>query len=293
MRIVVTGGTGFIGRALCRALRGAGHAVTNVGRRAAYVPVPTVTWDQVGEAVRDADGIVNLAGESVAAGRWTPARRRTILDSRVVATRALATACAGIEKRPRVLVSASAVGYYGAHGDEPLDESAGPGTDFLADVCRAWEAEALRAEPLGLRVVRLRIGVVLAPDGGALGRMLLPFRAGLGGPLGSGRQVMSWIHRDDLVAMIVAALGAESWQGAVNATAPNPVTNREFAQTLGRVLSRPAVLPTPGFVLRLALGEMADMLLSGQRALPRAAQAQGFSWQHPALSGALAACGGG
>lgn len=290
MRVVVTGGTGFIGGALCRALRVAGHAVTIVGRKPGYVPVLTVTWDRAAEVVREADAIVNLAGEPIAGGRWTAARRREIVDSRVLATRALVDAMTASAARPKTLVSASAIGYYGSRGDEAIDEAAPGGAGFLADVCTAWEAEARRAEPLGVRVVRLRIGIVLAPDGGALARMLVPFRAGLGGPLGSGRQVMSWIHRDDLVAMILAALGSDAWHGAVNGTTPSPVTNREFAQTLGRVLGRPAVLPAPGFALRLVLGEMADVLLTGQRVLPAVAEAQGFSWRHPTLSGALEAC---
>jgi uncharacterized protein (TIGR01777 family) len=292
MRIVVTGATGLIGQALCRALTGAGHAVVGVGRRPGLVPAPIVTWDRVGEALRDAQGVVNLAGEPIAARRWTRAQKARILDSRVLATRALVEAMAAASARPGVLVSASAVGWYGPRGDEPLDETAGPGTDFVAEVCRAWEAEAERAAALGVRVVRLRIGIVLAPDGGALARMLIPFRAGLGGPFGTGRQWMSWVHRDDVVGLVLAALASEAWQGPVNATAPAPVTNRDFARTLGRVLGRPAVLPVPAIALRLALGEMASMLLTGQRVLPKAAQAHGYSFRYPELGAALAACVG-
>lgn len=290
MRIVVTGGTGFIGAPLCRVLQAAGHAVTIVGRRPAYVPARTVTWDQVGAAVADAEAVVNLAGEPVAGGRWTAARKREILDSRVLTTRAVVEAIAAAPTRPHVLVSSSAVGWYGPHGDEELGESAPAGDDFLAGVCRAWEAEAARAQTLAVRVVRLRIGIVLGPDGGALGRMLVPFRAGIGGPLGGGRQVMSWIHRDDVIGLVQAALAGDGYLGAVNATAPHPVTNREFASTLGRVLSRPAFLPTPALVLRLALGEMADMLLSGQRVLPRVASEQGYVWKQATLEAALRAC---
>src|SRR5262249_24493844 len=180
--------------------------------------------------------------------------------------------------------------WYGPRGDEELDESAPAGDDFLAGVCRAWEAEATRAEALGVRVVRLRIGIVLAADGGALARMLVPFRAGIGGPLGRGRQVMSWIHRDDVIGIVQAALAGDGYLGAVNATAPHPVANREFASTLGRVLSRPAFLPAPALGLRLALGEMADMLLSGQRVLPGVASARGYAWKHGTLDAALRAC---
>src|SRR5579875_2356372 len=264
MRIVVTGATGLIGRALCRALAGAGHTVVGVGRRPGLVPAPIVTWDRLGEALRDAQAVVNLAGEPIAARRWTRAQKARIRDSRVLATRALVEGMAAVSPRPGVLVSASAVGWYGPRGDATL----------------------------GVRVVRLRIGVVLAPDGGALARLLLPFRAGLGGPLGSGRQWMSWVHRDDVVGLVLAALGSDAWHGAINATAPAPVTNRDFARTLGRVLGRPAVLPVPAIALRLALGEMASMLLTGQRVLPKVAEARGYAFRHPALAAALASCVG-
>jgi len=189
----------------------------------------------------------------------------------------------------RASPNASAVGYYGPRDDEPLDESAGPGAGFLADVCRAWEQEALRAEDLGPRVVRLRLGVVLAADGGALARMLPPFRAFVGGPIGSGRQWMSWIHRDDVTGIVVDALANDGYHGPVNATAPQPVTNRDFAKLLGRTLARPVWLPTPAFALRLALGEMAELLLSGQRVLPGIAERLAYQWRYPELSGALRA----
>ena len=186
-------------------------------------------------------------------------------------------------------MNASAVGYYGPHGDEALDETAPPGADFLARVCEAWEREALRAEALGIRVVRLRLGVVLAPDGGALGRMLPPFRAFVGGPLGSGRQWMSWIQRDDVIGLVLAVLEDERYRGPLNATAPRPVENRDFARALGSALGRPAWLAVPAPVLRLVLGELADMLLTGQRIMPRAAERLGYRWRHPDLPGALAA----
>jgi len=186
-------------------------------------------------------------------------------------------------------VNASAIGYYGAHGDEPLDESAGPGQGFLADVCRAWEEEARRAEPLGVRVVCLRLGIVLAPDGGALTRMLRPFRAFMGGPVGNGRQWMSWIHRDDVTGLVIEALGDARYSGPVNATAPRPVTNREFATTLGRVLARPSWLRAPAAALRVLVGEMAGMLLEGQRVLPRVAEQRGYHFRYPDLLPALRA----
>jgi uncharacterized protein (TIGR01777 family) len=289
MRVLMTGGTGFLGAPLCRALRGAGHTVTVVTRAPEHVTGPAVGWDGLEAAVRDADALVNLAGEPIAAGRWGAARKDRILASRVESTRALVRAAAAAGRRPSVLVSASAVGWYGARGDEPLDETAGPGTDFLAEVCRAWEAEALAAEALGLRVVRLRFGIALAPDGGALARMLPPFRAFVGGPLGSGAQWMSWIHRDDVTGLVVAALASEAWAGAVNATAPQPVTNRDFARALGDALARPSWLRTPAVVLRLALGEMADMLLTGQRVLPRVAERLGYQFRYRDLGPALRA----
>jgi uncharacterized protein (TIGR01777 family) len=289
MRVLLTGGTGFIGAPLCRALRGAGHAVTVVTRDPEHATGPAVGWDGVGAAVRDADALVNLAGEPIAGGRWSAARKDRIRASRIESTQALVRAAAAADRRPSVLVSASAVGYYGAHGDEPLDETAPAGTGFLADVCRAWEAEALAAATLGLRVVRLRLGIVLAPDGGALARMLPPFRGFLGGPLGSGDQWTSWIHRDDVTGLVVAALASEAYAGAVNATAPRPVTNREFAQALGHALARPSWLRTPAPFLRLALGEMADMLLTGQRVLPAVAEGLGYQFRYRDLAPALRA----
>jgi uncharacterized protein (TIGR01777 family) len=289
MRVLVTGGTGFIGAALCHALTGAGHAVTVVARHPEHVDGAAIGWERVSAAVRESDALVNLAGEPLASRRWSARQKELIRESRVRATRTLVDAVAAAGPRPRVLVNASAVGYYGPRDDEALDESAGPGAGFLADVCRAWEEEARRAEDLGLRVVRLRLGVVLAADGGALARMLPPFRAFVGGPIGSGRQWMSWIHRDDVTGLVVAALGNDGYRGPVNATAPQPVTNREFAKALGRTLARPAWLPTPASALRLALGEMAELLLAGQRVLPGVANRLGYQWRYPELGGALRA----
>jgi len=285
----VTGGTGFIGAALCQALAGAGHTVTVVTRDPQRTGGAAIGWEGVSAAVRETDALVNLAGEPLGSGRWDARQKQLIRDSRVRVTRTLVGAVAAGEPRPKVLVNASAIGYYGPRADEVLDESAGPGTGFLADVCRAWEEAALAAEDLGLRVVRLRLGVVLAADGGALARMLPPFRAFLGGPIGSGRQWMSWIHRDDVTGLVADTLANESYRGAVNATAPQPVTNRDFARMLGRVLARPAWLPTPAFALRLMVGEMADLLLSGQRVLPGVADRLGYRWRFTELGGALQA----
>jgi len=294
LRVVVTGGTGFIGGALCQALRGAGHEVTVVSRgasRPGQARAPgAVAWDDLAASVEGADAVVNLAGEPIAAGRWTAARKDAIRASRLDATRRVVEAIRAASARPRVLVSGSAIGFYGPHDDEPVDESAEPGRDFLAGVCQAWEREAAVAESLDLRVVRLRIGIVLAPDGGALARMLPPFRAFVGGPIGDGHQWMSWIHRDDVTGMILAALADARWTGAVNATAPHAVTNREFARTLGRALARPAAVPVPAFALRILLGtELAGMLLTGQRVIPAAATARGYRWRYPELTPALRA----
>ena len=290
MRVLVTGGTGFIGRAVCHALRGAGHTVTIVSRDASGEALgDTIGWEAVGRGAAAADAVVNLAGEPIAGGRWSPARKEAILESRVGATRALVDAVGLATTRPKVLISASAVGYYGARDDEPLDETAGAGSGFLAEVCQAWEGEASRAEAFGLRVVRLRFGMVLAGDGGALARMLPPFRAFVGGPLGDGQQWTSWIHRGDVTGLVLAALVNEGYRGAINATAPEPVRNRDFTAALGRVLVRPAAIRVPAMVLRLALGEMADVLLTGQRVLPRAAERLGYRWQYPEVLGALRA----
>jgi hypothetical protein len=232
---------------------------------------------------------VNLAGESIAGGRWTDERKAAIRASRVEGTHAIVDAIAAASSRPKVLVSASAVGWYGPRDDEELDETAPAGEGFLASVCRAWEAAALGAAAHGVRTVALRIGVVLGPNGGALGRMLVPFRACLGGRLGSGRQWMSWVHRDDVVGLVLATLASDAYAGPVNATAPTPVRNRDFTAALARAVHRPALLPVPGVALRLALGEMADMLLTGQRVVPKVATGAGYEFRHPDLAVAIAA----
>lgn len=303
MRIVAAGATGFLGRPLCEALRGAGHEVVVLTRRAMSPPesggwrdhprVVRARWTATPELagwahlLDGADVVINLAGESIASGRWTAVRKRRIADSRLKATRGLAKALRAAPLRPRAFVSASAVGYYGSRGDEPLTEDAAPGDDFLARLCVDWEAEARAAASASCRVSCVRTGIVLSRDGGALEKMLLPFRLFAGGPVGSGGQYMSWIHLDDWVAL-VRWLIEGAHEGAFNATAPAPVTNREFARNLGRATHRPSGLPTPAFAVRLALGEMADaLLLSSQRALPRRAVDLGFTFRYPELSAAL------
>lgn len=256
-------------------------------RFVAWQPPAAGAWER---ELDGAEGVINLAGESIVAKRWTPAQKQRMADSRVATTRALITAINRAARRPAVLISASAIGYYGPHGEEPLEEDAPPGSDFLAQLCQQWEGAARDAEPLGVRVVRLRIGLVLARDGGALAKMLPPFQWGLGGPLGSGRQLMSWVHRDDVVGLIRWALEDVRVSGALNATAPNPVTMRAFASTLGRVLHRPAIAPVPAVVLRLVLGEVAEMLVTGQRVLPAKAQQMGYPFRYATLEAALSAC---
>ena len=290
MNIVVSGGSGFIGTALVRALLARGDDVAVLSRNPAKVREGRgVGWAAVNDAVRDADAVVNLAGENVGDGRWTDARKQRILQSRLTATRKLVEAMRAAPERKRVFVSASAVGYYGLHGDEVLDESAPNGGGFLAEVTRQWEAAAREGEAFA-RVVVLRFGVVLAADkGGALAKMMLPFRFGAGGRVGSGRQWMSWIERGDLVRMILWALENEAVRGVYNATAPQPVTNRELTRVLGRAMHRPAFLPAPAFALRLLFGRMADeILLGGQRVLPARAAREGFVFEYPNLDRALA-----
>ncbi len=294
MLALVTGGTGFIGRALVARLEAPRVLSRDAARARASLGagVEAFAWDpEAGPppaaALDGVEAVFHLAGDSVGEGRWTAAKKARIRDSREKGTRNLVAALAALPKRPRVLVSASAVGWYGDRGEEVLDEAAPAATDFLGEVCAAWEAEARKAEALGVRVVRLRLGVVLGEGGGALGRMLLPFRLGVGGRLGSGRQWMPWVHRDDVVGLALHAAATASLSGAVNAVSPNPVTNAEFTRTLGRVLRRPAFLPAPAFALRLALGEFAEVLLASTRAVPRTAEQSGYRFRHPDLEQAL------
>ena len=296
MNLVVTGGTGFIGTTLCQTLAQRGHDLLLVTRAAAAQPARRrlryVSWDEVERhmVLNDIHGIVHLAGAPLVGARWTARQKAQIQDSRVLTARRLVRAMTATMKKPSVFISASAVGYYGPRDDEPLTESAPSGEGFLAEVCRAWEAEAQQAEAFDVRVVRLRMGVVLAPGGGVLAKMVPPFRAFVGGPLGSGRQWMSWIHRDDVIGLIEWALTHANCTGAMNATAPNPVTMREFCREVGRALHRPSWAPVPAFALRLLLGEMADMVLTGQRVVPEAAQRAGYAFRYPDLAPALAAC---
>lgn len=291
MHIVVAGGSGFLGRPLVDRLVRDGHDVRVLSRRPAsprdLAWTPDGTTGPWAPTVDRADAVINLAGESIAGGRWTAARKARIRESRILATRSLVNAMHDATRAPAILLSGSAIGYYGARGGEPLTEQAENGADFLAGVCRDWEAEALQAANR-TRVVLLRTGIALAKDGGALPQMALPFKLFAGGPAGPGEQYYSWIHREDWVNMVVWALKTGSVRGPLNLTAPNPVPNREFARTLGRVLRRPSFLPAPAFALRAALGEMADtLLLSGQRVVPSVADAQGFRFQYPTLEPAL------
>lgn len=299
MKLVIAGGTGFIGSALCDRLAQRGHSLTLLTRspspaatdarrkRMTWNPPAPGAWEQ---AIEGADGVINLAGEPIAAKRWTDRQKEKIRRSRIDATQALVAAVAKARERPRFLLNGSAVGYYGPRGDETLTEDAGPGGDFLARVCRDWEAEAVKAEASGLRVIRLRTGIVLGKGGGALAKMVPPFKLFIGGPLGSGRQWMSWIHLEDEVELIAALVAHDSARGAVNATAPDPATMKDFCRTLGRALHRPSWAPVPAFALRMLLGEMADMLLTGQRVLPAAAQKLGYTFRYPTLDEALTAC---
>jgi uncharacterized protein (TIGR01777 family) len=293
MIIAVTGSSGLVGTALVSALEADGHLVRRLVRRPVREGEHEIRWDPTAGTIDAAelggvDAVVHLAGENIAAHRWTESFKAKILDSRVQSTRLLCRTLAGLASKPAVLVSASATGYYGDRGDERVDESAPPGRGFLAEVCQQWEAETHAARDANVRVVNLRLGVVLSRDGGALASMLVPFRLGLGGVIGSGRQYLSWIELDDLVRVIQFALDAAALAGPVNAVAPESVTNQEFTKTLGRVLHRPTALPMPAFVARLAFGEMADeMLLSGVRVMPRALFSAAFTFQFPQLEPAL------
>jgi uncharacterized protein (TIGR01777 family) len=290
MKILVAGGSGLLGHALVSTLRHDGHQVAVLTRKATHPD--DVLWSLDREpggwttAVESADAVINLAGAPIAAGRWTTARKAEIVASRTRSTALLVAAIRHATRPPR-LINASAIGFYGSRGDEPLTETSAPGHDFLARLCIEWEAEASKASDVA-RVVLLRTGVVLARDGGALPQLALPFRLFAGGPIGSGKQYISWIHLDDWVALVRWALTTPV-AGPLNATAPNAVTNAEFARALGQALHRPAIVPAPAFALRLALGEMADaMILGGQRVLPAKAESLGFRFSYPALGPALA-----
>lgn len=308
MKVVVAGGTGFLGRPLGETYAEAGHEVIVFSRalapgqsaHEAGTGVPGVTrvgWrsdgqlDEWAQHVDGADAVVNLAGESIAAKRWTPAQKARLRDSRLLATRSLVGAILAVERPPRVFVSGSAVGYYGCSlADTPLDERSPPGADFLGELCVEWEQEALRAARPGTRIVLLRTGVVLETGGGALAKMLLPFRLFAGGPIGSGRQYMSWIHRLDWLELIRWAIENPAAEGALNATAPAPVTNAMFSRALGRAIRRPSWMPVPAFALRTMLGEMAEaLLIGGQRVVPKRALALGYEFRYPEIDRAFRA----
>jgi uncharacterized protein (TIGR01777 family) len=297
MRALITGATGFIGRRLLRGLERAVVLTRNAQRaegELAEFDVTVFGWNPLREevppeALEGVDAVFHLAGEPVAEGRWTRAKKQRIRESRVLGTRNLVATLCRLEHPPRVLISASAVGYYGDRGDEVLDETAEASSDFLGEVCVAWERESQQAAAVGVRVLQPRFGIVLGADGGALPRMISLFRKGLGSPLGSGRQWMPWIHVDDLVRLLMFLAEHEEVTGPVNGTAPQPVTNREFTRALSRSLGRPAFLPAvPPAVLRLALGEFAGILLASQQVVPRVAEAAGFDFQYPRLEEALA-----
>lgn len=293
--ILVSGAAGLLGSRVCAALAAAGDRPVALVRRAPRPGADEVAYDPASgtidaPACEGLDAIIHLGGTGIASGRWTPALRHDILASRVQGTSLIARMLPGLARPPRAFVCASAIGYYGPHGDEAVAESAPSGTGFLAEVCRAWEDATRPADAAGVRTVRARIGIVLAKDGGALERMLTPFRLGLGGPIGSGRQYMSWIALDDVVAALLFATQRDDLAGAVNVTAPTPVTNAEFGRTLGRVLGRPAVLPAPAFAIRLLLGDMGEQLiLNGVRAVPARLEAAGFAFRHRTLEEALRA----
>lgn len=289
MKIVIAGGSGFLGSALTQALRARSDEVVVLSRRSG------VRWDPNGgigpwaSEVNGADAVVNLAGEPLAGKRWSSEQKRRILESRVLATRSLVAALGAASRKPAVFVSASGVGVY-PDSEQIVDESSPAGNGFLARVCVEWEAEASKAESSGVRVVLLRTGVVLHRDGGALQKLLLPFKLGAGGPIGSGKQWWAWIHRDDYARMVLWAIDTPSLRGPLNVCAPEPARNRDIARALGHALHRPAIMPAPAFALRLVLGEMAGgMLLASQRAVPGRARELGFTWKYPELDAAVTA----
>ena len=301
MKVAITGATGFVGSRLVEKLKAEGHQILVLTRNLerakrifpasafpnleifAYRPTESGDWQQ---SIADCDAVVNLAGEPIAE-RWTPEHKKAILESRQLGTRKIVEAIALADPKPSVLINASAIGYYGTSETATFDEDSPGGNDFLAEVCKKWEAEAQKVKEAGVRLVILRIGIVLDKDGGALAKMLPPFKLFAGGPLGSGRQWFSWIHRDDLVNLIVEALKRPDIEGTFNATAPNPVRMNQFCQTLGEVMNRPSWLPVPGFALETLLGEGAKVVLEGQQVLPKKIQSLAFQYQYPTLKSAL------
>jgi uncharacterized protein len=298
MRILVSGSTGFVGTALIPRLESEGHEVVRLVRPATrsvsgIAASKTIAWDPSANSfdaaqAEGADALVHLAGASIADGRWNAVRKTLLRTSRIDATRHLITALSGLQRPPGVMVSASAIGYYGNRGDEELTESSAPGSDFLAKLCVEWESEVVRATQIGARAVMLRFGIILAGNGGALPRMALPFKLGVGGKLGSGRQWMSWLTLGEAVNMILFALTSSALAGPANAVAPAPVRNTDFTRAIAKVLHRPALFPAPGFALRLALGEMAGpLLLASQLVVPSKLAACGYKFLQTDLNLAL------
>jgi uncharacterized protein (TIGR01777 family) len=292
MKILISGSTGLVGSSLLFYLGSKGHQIKTLVRGEPTHP-SQIRWNptQIGPAsaaLEGIDAVVHLAGESIASGRWTKSRKSAIRDSRVLGTQRLTESLLRMQVAPKVYLCASAIGYYGDRGAQALNEESAPGNDFLADVCQSWEAATLPATQKGIRVVNLRFGMILSAQGGALAKMLLPFKWGVGGMIGSGAQVMSWIALDDILGIIAFALNGEGLRGPINAVAPKAVTNKEFTKTLGRVLHRPTILPLPAFAARLAFGEMANaLLLSSARVEPARLLAAGYPFQWPDLDGAL------
>lgn len=293
MKILITGSSGFIGSELLAYLRGRGHEVRRLVRKEAQLKDDCILWDPQHHELNPADFegfdvVINLAGENIMGGRWTPEKKRKIKESRVMGTRILCELISRLQYPPRLLISASAIGFYGNRGDEIVSEDSPPGDGFLAEVCQKWENATEPAEKKGIQVVKLRIGIVLSSKGGALGKMLTPFKLGLGGTIGSGRQWTSWISMDDLMGIFLHIIGHSEIQGPVNAVTPNPVTNRVMTKVLGRALYRPTIFPIPSFVVRLIFGEMADeMFLSSTRAAPNILVQTGYSFLYPDLKGAI------
>jgi uncharacterized protein (TIGR01777 family) len=296
---MITGGTGFVGSVLLPRLGRDGHhcvvLTRNPGAMKVSLPsVETEQWDGINEGpwanrIENTDAVINLAGESIAGGRWTRRRKQTLIESRILPTRAIVSAIRRAARKPAVLINASAVGYYGPVEEGDVPESHPAGSDFLARLCASWEEEARAAEQYGVRVAMLRFGVILQRGGGALKRLTLPFRLFAGGWLGSGLQWFPWVHGDDVAGIVEFTLGDRTISGAVNVAAPQPVTAKEFSQELGRVMRRPCWAPVPGFILRLVLGELAGMLLTGQRVVPQKLTGAGYAFAHPTLSRSLEA----
>lgn len=293
MRILVSGSSGLVGRALCQALEADGHTVVRLVRNDTALADNAIYWDPArsvlaGDALNGMDGVVHLAGESIASGLWTPERKARIRESRLQGTHLLCERLASCDQPPPFLIAASAIGFYGNCGDNIVDENSGPGKGFLAQLCEDWEGETLRLAAAGTRVVNLRLGMVLSTQGGALQKMLPPFRLGVGGTLGNGAMWMSWIHLHDVVKIIRFAMERPELSGPVNAVSPHPVTNRTFTRALGRAMHRPTLFPVPAPLLRFALGEMADeLLLASLRGRPLRLDAAGFTFDFPEIDGAL------